>query len=49
MFGEGHHGPRPPRHEPFILLALSILIAASLTLAYAGIVYFIERLQQAGP
>ena len=48
MFGERHRGPRPPRHEPLILLALSALIAAGLTLAYAGVIYFVERLQQAG-
>jgi len=49
MFGERHRGPGPSRHEPFILLALSILIAAGLILAYAGITYFFDRLQQAGP
>jgi len=48
MFGELHRGPKPPRREPYILLALSALIAVVLTLGYAGIVYLAERIQQAG-
>lgn len=41
--------PRPPRHEPLILLLLAALIAGVLTLAYAGVWYLAERLQQGGP
>ena len=48
MFGERHPAPRPPRHEPYVLLALSALIATVLTLAYAGVTYLAERIQQAG-
>jgi hypothetical protein len=49
MFGSPHLPPRPPRHEPVLLIALAVLIASVLTLAYAGITLLADRLQQGGP
>lgn len=49
MFGERQDPPGPPRGEPLILLLLAALIAAVLTVVYAGVWYLIERLQQGGP
>ena len=46
MFGEPRNQPKPPPHEPYILLLLAVLIAAVLTLAYAGIHYVAERVAQ---
>lgn len=48
MFGSASRPPRPPRHEPFLLLALAILIAAVLTLVYAGVTLLVERAAQGG-
>ena len=49
MFGTHQRPPRPPRFEPFLLVVLAIAIAAVLTLGYAGVLLFVERLQQAAP
>ena len=49
MFGELKNRPRPPPHEPLVLVALATLIAGVLTLVYAAVVYLAERLQQGGP
>ncbi len=48
MFGSYHHPPRPPRHEPALLVGLAVLIATVLTLAYAGVSLLADRLQQGG-
>ena len=48
MFGTRQRPPKPPRHEPVLLVAIAVAIAAALTLAYAGILVLVERLQQAG-
>lgn len=40
--------PRPPRHEPLLLLLLAVAIAALLTLVAYGFLAFVERLEQAG-
>lgn len=48
MFGNTSRPPKPPKHEPAILVGLAVLIAAVLTLAYGAVVLLAERLQQAG-
>jgi hypothetical protein len=48
MFGSRHPPPRPPRHEPWILVGIAVAIAAFLTAAYAGLLFLVERLQQGG-
>ncbi|MDA0335510.1 MAG: hypothetical protein O2782_10120 [bacterium] len=48
MFGSSHQPPRPPRHEPALLVGLAVLIATVLTLAYAGVSLLAGRLQQGG-
>jgi len=49
MFGELKNRPKPPPHEPLLLVLLAALIAGVLTVAYAGVWYVAERLQQGGP
>lgn len=49
MFGSPRQPPKPPRHEPALIVGLAVLIAVVLTLGYGGIMMLAERLQQAGP
>lgn len=46
MFGEPKNQPQPPPHEPLVLILLAVLIAAVLTLGYAGVHYLAERVAQ---
>ena len=34
MFGDKHQPPKPPRHEPLLILLIGIAIAAVMTVAY---------------
>ena len=36
MFGERHTPPKPPRHEPWLLLALAVVIAGLAVAAYVA-------------
>ena len=47
MFGNPRP-PRPPRHEPLLLLVLAVLIAGVLTVVSYGFLVFVERLEQGG-
>lgn len=40
--------PKPPRHQPLLLLVLAVLIATVLTLAAYGFLVLAERLERAG-
>ena len=48
MSGSTQHPPRPPRHESAMLIAIAVLIATVLTLAWAGVTLLAQRLQQGG-
>lgn len=48
MFGSTSRPPKPPRHEPVILVALAVAIATVLTLLYGAVLILTERLQQGG-
>lgn len=37
MFGERHTPPKPPRYEPWLLLALAVLIASLAVVAYVAV------------
>lgn len=48
MSGSTQRPPRPPRHESAMLIAIAVLIATVLTLAWAGVTLLAQRLQQGG-
>lgn len=48
MFGSTARPPKPPRHEPVLLVAIAVGIAVVLTLLYGGALFLAERLEQGG-
>ncbi len=48
MFGHRHRPPKPPDHEPLILVLIAVLIATVLTVGYAIIMVMVQRAQTVG-
>ncbi len=46
MFGQGHRPPKPPQHEPILLILLAVLIALVLTVGYGTLMALSERMSQ---
>lgn len=46
MFGRHHRPPEPPKFEPFLIVLVAVLIAATLTLGFYAVMAFIQRSEQ---
>ncbi|MBT4099545.1 MAG: hypothetical protein HOM68_12950 [Gemmatimonadetes bacterium] len=48
MFGRHNQPPKPPDHEPFLVVLLAVIIAGALTLGYGLIMVLIEGFRSQG-